>query len=203
MDLRLPGFCAIGVHIFQHVFQPSLNIFQENISLLLGKCWREHLYILLPICSPSAGGCWRRPLWVGSYFSRHWVLKRPIDKTILHAGSSTQHPATQYTRHTRHHMPHTIPPTSTCILTQCTFSICVYCSVVLRLFLSPPICRVLFSSMGEVRYMEYRYNCSVHSKDFRTDSRDFYVFIRPHHTTPHQATPHYATLQHPNTQIQV
>ena len=30
MDLRLPRFCSRGVHVFQHVFQASSNIFQEN-----------------------------------------------------------------------------------------------------------------------------------------------------------------------------
>jgi hypothetical protein len=30
MDLRLSGFCARGVYVFQDIFQASPNIFQEN-----------------------------------------------------------------------------------------------------------------------------------------------------------------------------
>ena len=39
-----------------------------------------------------------------------------------------------------------------------------------------PICRVLFLSMGEVRYMEYRYNGSVHNKNFKFGSGSVHVF---------------------------
>ena len=39
-----------------------------------------------------------------------------------------------------------------------------------------PICRDPFLSMGEVRYMEYRYNGSVHNKDFKFGSGSVHVF---------------------------
>ena len=41
-----------------------------------------------------------------------------------------------------------------------------------------PICRDPFLSMGEVRYMEYRYNGSVHNKDFKFGSGGVHVFCQ-------------------------
>ena len=151
--------------------------------------------------------------------------------------------------------PHTIPPMSKCILTHSTFSVCVYCSVVLRLLLSLPICRVLVLITEEVRYMEYRrhilffptitcgfppipkykvdwhearekipsgrcilnfvfgdrgdmwwlgrikcvyrYNGTVHNKDFQIGSMDVHALIHPQHTPPSHTTLHYtAWLTH-------
>jgi len=80
---------------------------------------------------------------------------------------------------------------SKCILTHSTFSVCVYCSVVLRLLLSLPICRVLVLITEEVRYMEYRYNGTVHKKDFQIGSMDVHVLIHPQHTPPSHTTLHY------------
>ena len=46
--------------------------------------------------------------------------------------------------------------------------------------------------LGRIKCV-YRYNGSVHNKDFKIGSRDVHVFIRPHHTKPHHTTPHYTT----------
>ena len=66
VDLRLPGFCSRGVHVFQHVFQASSNIFQENSYNITRESRVPATHLIKAYCI-----CFCHPLSVVFYF-RVW-----------------------------------------------------------------------------------------------------------------------------------